>query len=161
MEPYAFQAQAEKMLRHAGRRQHHVALLSVSFGFGAGPAPVEVGDQVCWTLKQIIRQTDLMARTGRADFTIVVVKLDTAATHAFARRLWRAMSTILVSSDGASSPVRACCGIATLGEDRNTQGAMPSLHELWDASRRRSVGGLGRKQPMEVGAEEECAVVDN
>jgi two-component system, cell cycle response regulator len=161
MEPYAFQDHAEKMLSHAVHREHSFALLSISIGFGAGPAPVEVRDQICRTLKQTIRQTDLMARTGSADFTIAVVKLDTAATRAFANRLCRAVSTVLVSSDGASSPIHACCGIATLGENRNTQDAAPSLHELWDASRRRSIAGLWRKQSMAVGVEEECAVVDS
>ena len=161
MAPYAFRAQAENMHRHAVRREHNLALISVSIGFGAGPAPVEVRDQVCWTLKQTIRQTDLMARTGSADFTIVMVGLDTAATRAFAARLCRAVSAMLVSTDGASSPIRACCGIATLNENRHTLDATPSLHELWDASRRRSIAGLGRKQSMAFGAEEECAVVDN
>jgi PleD family two-component response regulator len=161
MEPYAFQAQAEKMLRHAVHREHGFALLSFSIASDEGSAPVEVRDQVCRTLKQTIRQTDLMARTGSADFTIVVVKLDTAATRAFARRLCRAVSQMLVSTGGASSSIRACCGIATLGEDGNTQDATPSLHELLDASRSRSVAGLARKQSMAVGAEEECAVVDS
>jgi PleD family two-component response regulator len=159
--PYAFQAEAEKILRHAAHRKHHFAVFSVSLEFDAGAAPVEMRDQVCRLLKQTIRQSDLISRTGSADFTIVVVKLDTSATRAFAKRLCRAISTMLVSGNGTSSPIRACCGIATLGEYENTQDATPSLHELWDVSRRRSVAGLRHKQPMAVGTEDECAVVDS
>jgi len=155
--PYAFQAEAEKLLQQAVRYQYNFALLSMSLCMGTGPVPADVRSRVGRLLKQTIRQTDLMARTGNADFTIAAVKLEAAGTRGFAERLCR---TVLATvSPGQPSALLASCGFAMLAEYRSAQRAAPSLHELWDVSRRRGLAGLGRQRSGAVGAEEESAFI--
>ena len=133
---YAFQAEADQLLAHAIRHQQDFALLSLSIGEQAG-----IGDaDLARRLRQAIRQTDLLACTGTAEFGIATSGLDAAAARGFAERLSAAARKALVANDSAGAAVVVCCGTASLSEaSTDLAVTAPSLHELWDAARRRNL----------------------
>lgn len=152
LSPYAFQSGAERLLAHALRHQQELALLSLPV---AGDAALS--DRMLAGLQQAIRQTDLLACTGAAEFSIATASLGAAAARAFADRLCDAASAVRAGEKGAGIAVPQCCGVATLGDLSAGAGSLPTLHELWDAARRRCQAGLVRGCVGAIGAAEESA----
>ena len=136
LSPYAFQAEAEQLLGRALRHQQAFALLSLSISDHTG---ISDGD-LAGRLRQAIRQTDLLACTATAEFSIATSGLDAAAARGFAERLCAAARQALVANDSAGAGVVVCCGTASLSEASTDLAATtPSLHELWDAARRKNL----------------------
>jgi two-component system cell cycle response regulator len=152
LSPYAFQSGAERLLAHALRHEQALALLSLTV---AGDAALS--DRMLAGLQRAIRQTDLLACTGAAEFTIATASLDAAAARAFADRLCDAANAVLAGQKGAGVAVSQCCGVATLGESGASAATAPTLHALWDAARRRSHAGQMLGCVGVIGAAEESA----
>jgi two-component system cell cycle response regulator len=151
LSPYAFQAGAERLLGHAQQHQQELALLSLSVA-----GDVALSHRMLAGLQRAIRQTDLLACTGASEFSIATASLDAASARAFADRLCDAASAVRAGEEGASIAVPQCCGVATLG-DLSAGAAAPTLHELWDAARRRCQAGRVRGYVGAIGAAEESA----
>ncbi|MET0964189.1 MAG: response regulator [Noviherbaspirillum sp.] len=135
LSPYAFQAEADQRLGHALRHQQDFALLNLSVGASAGMSDFDLAAR----LRQAIRQTDLLACTGAAEFSIATSGLDAPAVRGFAGRLCAAASQALAANGSAGAAVVVSCGTAVLSDLNTPQAvATPSLHELWDAARRRN-----------------------
>jgi two-component system cell cycle response regulator len=158
--PYAFRAEAEAMLRHAQRYQQNFAVLSICLEGGAAGLDNEILEGIGRLLKHTIRQTDSLACTGEAEFTIVSDSLDADAAHGFAKRLCSAVTSIKLQN-GKLLPVIASCGIASLQEFRAASPEqLVSLHDLWDITRRRAKAGIRQRVSGAVGPAEESAFVD-
>lgn len=153
LSPYAFQSGAERLLAHALRRQENFALLSLSIcGDDIRPGRMLSG------LKPAIRQTDLLACTGPAEFTVASAGLDAAAARVFAERLCIAARGTQAGESGANAAATVCCGVATIADTTDTAtrpASAPALHELWVVARRRSQAGRVRAVSGAVGAAEE------
>lgn len=152
--PYVLQSGAERRLGYAIRQQENFALLSLCLALPDGVDHAGLQRDMEIVLRQILRQTDAVARTGSADFTIVTSNVEPASLSGFASRLCRAAAEVAAKRHGAGMVV--CCGTASLAEYAGVQ--PPSLHELWDAARRRAIAGLSSGKSGAVGREEESAV---
>jgi hypothetical protein len=154
LSPYAFQSAAERLLAHALGHWQELALLSVSITGQGGMA-----GRVLAGLKRAIRQTDLLACTGTDEFSIATAGLSAAAARSFADRLGKAAHAVL-AREAAPAVVTVCCGVATLADMATDSAAAPTLHELWDAARRRGKAGMeggGAGAISTIGAAEESA----
>lgn len=151
--PFALQAGAERRLGYAIRQQENFALLSLCLNPPGGVDHVGLRRDIEFMLRQILRQSDAVARTGGAEFTIVTSNIEPASLRGFASRLSRAATDAVAERHGAGTVV--CCGTASLSEYAGAQ--PPSLHELWDAARRRGIAGLGHGKSGVFGAQEESA----
>jgi len=150
--PYAFQSSAERLLAHALRHQQNLALLSLSIAGDVGMA-----ERMLSGLQRTIRQTDLLACTGAAEFTVVSAGLDMAAARRFAERLCEAARVVQAAEHGSNEADIICCGVATLGDATVSPVTTPALHELWDGARRRGQAGRARAVNGAVGEVEESA----
>lgn len=151
--PYVLQSGAERRLGFAIRQQENFALLSLCLNPPGGVDHVGLRRDIEFMLRQILRQSDAVARTGGAEFTIVTSNIEPASLRGFASRLSRAATDAVAERHGAGTVV--CCGTASLSEYAGAQ--PPSLHELWDAARRRGIAGLGHGKSGVFGAQEESA----
>nr|WP_217345282.1 response regulator [Noviherbaspirillum sp. L7-7A]MBV0879534.1 response regulator [Noviherbaspirillum sp. L7-7A] len=151
--PYVLQSGAERRLGYAIRQQENFALLSLSLALPEGVDHAGLRRDLEAMLRQTLRQTDAVARTGNADFTIVTSNVEPASLPGFAGRLCRAAIEAVSERHGAGAVV--CCGNASLAEYAGRQ--PPSLHELWDAARRRAMAGLASGKSGVAGPEEESA----
>ena len=154
LSPYAFQSAAERLLAHALGQRQELALLSLSIGGQAGMA-----ERVLAGLKRAIRQTDLLACTGMNEFSVATASLGAAAARSFAERLCDAARAVL-APETAAAAVAVCCGVATLADMATGPAAAPTLHEMWDAARRRGKAGMergGAGAISTIGAAEESA----
>jgi hypothetical protein len=66
---------------------------------------------------------------------------------------------VLGTEHGANADATIRCGFANLADAAANPAAAPSLHELWDAARRRSRAGMERGCSGAVGAAEESAFI--
>lgn len=151
--PFVLQSGAERRLGYAIRQQENFALLSMRLALPDGADLAGLRRDTEAMLRQILRQTDAVARTGSADFTIVTSNVEPASLSGFSNRLCRAAAEAVAERHGAG--VVVCCGTASLAEFAG--GQPPSLHELWDAARRRAIAGLAGGKSGVVGREEESA----
>jgi PleD family two-component response regulator len=151
--PYVLQSGAERRLGYAIRQQENFALLSLCLTLPDGINHAGLRRDLEAMLRQTLRQTDAVARTGNADFTIVTSNVEPASLPGFAGRLCRAAIETVGERHGAGAVV--CCGTASLAEYAG--GQPPSLHELWDSARRRAMAGLASGKSGVVGPEEESA----
>jgi len=152
LSPYAFQSGAERLLANALRHRQALALLSLSIAARPG-----IDERMLPGLKRVIRQTDLLARTGAEEYTVATASLDAAAACSFAVRLCDAARAVLAEEPGAAPAIAVCCGVATLDDSALDPAAEPVLHELWDAARRRGRAGMARGCAGAVGPVEESA----
>lgn len=156
MSPYAFQANAERRLGFAVRQQENFTVLSLALENPAGAA-AERGalcQRIADMLGQTIRQSDAVARTGKADFTIATGNLEPAAVPVFADRLYRAAVQVLAPQPGAGAGAHVSCAYASLEDYRKAE-QPPVLHQIWDAARRRAHAGLVSHRSGVIGPDEE------
>ena len=151
LSPYAFQAEVENLFAQAVRHGRDFALLNLAAGPGA---TLHAG--MAERIRQAIRQTDILACTGPAEFTIATTSLGAVAARSFAERLCAAARHALVPDDVAALEGVVCCGIAALAEPGPNRPVV--LHALWAAARRRCQAGLKHGQPGPIGSAEESAL---
>jgi GGDEF domain-containing protein len=146
------------MLRHAVRHRQDFTLLCIALSAKQGQLTEAMVEQVSLALKRAIRQTDTLARTGAAEFTITTASLDAQASRGFGERLCR-LVTSSVSDPDKSAPIIAACGLVSVAEFPGAQANVPpALHDLWDAARRRCMAGLHAGVSGAVGAAEESSL---
>jgi len=149
--PYVLQSGAERRLGYAIRQQENFALLSLCLTPPDSVDKAGLLRDIEAMLRQILRQSDAVARTGGADFTIVTSNVEPASLRGFANRLCRATIETVAERHGAGTVV--CCGIASLAEYAGSQ--PPSLHAIWDSARRRGIAGRRGGKSGVFGREEE------
>ena len=162
--PYSLQTQAETMLANAVRHNKNFVLLSVCVGFRndilkASPLPPSesVVNAIGQLLQATVRQSDSVARTGDAEFTIATGSVNLDSARNFAERLCRAISNANLAKDDRVSVV-ASCGLISLCQHRSSPSSSePTLNALWDIAHRRGSLGLHHGISGVVAAEEETA----
>jgi two-component system cell cycle response regulator len=162
--PYALQTQAETMLANAIRHNKNFVLLSVCIGFknnspnDTGATPAEsVFNAIGRLLQATVRQTDSVAKTGEAEFTLATSSVNFDSARNFAERLCRAIANANLTKDDQATII-ASCGLASLCQHRgDVSSSEPTLNALWDIARRRGILGLQRGISSVITAEEESA----
>jgi two-component system cell cycle response regulator len=163
--PYSLQTQAEAMLTYAIRHNKNFVLLSMCIGFrptghevSVGSPPASVINAVGQLLQGTVRQTDSVAKTGEAEFTVATGSINFDSARTFAERLCSAIGSANLVGDGQGDVV-ASCGLVSLCEQRASEpGVTPTLNALWDIAHRRGVLGLHRGTTGVVATEEETSL---
>jgi hypothetical protein len=109
-------------------------------------------------LQRTIRQSDSVAQTGEAEFTLATGSVTYDSAHNFAQRLCSAIAHANLVKDDRMAFV-ASCGLASLSE-KHTQSApaAPMLMVLRDIAHRRAVYGLNHTVTGVIGIEEENSI---
>jgi two-component system, cell cycle response regulator len=154
--------QGEKLLAHACRTKRNFVVLTVCVGIQhlgregvvASP-PLAVVDAIGQLLHRTVRQTDVVAMTGEAEFTVVTGSINFDAARCFAERVCRAIAAAQLVKDESMAFI-ASCGVASLsGEDEHDE--QPDLQSMRESAHRRAVLGTNRAMTGVVGGEEELA----
>jgi two-component system cell cycle response regulator len=155
-------AQAEALLANAVKSKKDFVILHVSLGLKHTgleglPAcpPASVVDAIGQLLQRIVRQTDCVARTGEAQFTLATGGIGFDSARLFAQRVCQAIANANLLKDDRMSFI-ASCGLASLSACGGDPAAV-TLETMWDIARRRAKSGLDRALTGVVGAEEEAA----
>lgn len=165
--PYALQTQAEAMLVNAIQNNKNFVLLSICLGCKqSGPQgatvlpPASVINAVGQLLQGTVRQTDSVAKTGDAEFTLATGSINFDSARNFAERLCRAIASAdLIKADQLS--LIASCGLASLYEDPADASSPPTLNALWDIAHRRGALGLRSGISGVISTEKEAAAQQN
>ncbi len=152
-----FAAAADAMLNFAIRHQRSFVLLHVCVALRDAPdgvhtAPdLRVVDAIGGLLRHTIRQTDCVARVGRAEFTLATNGINPDAAYGFAERICGAIANAKLPEQDMQALI-ASCGLAYVTEDEN---ATPRLEALRETAQRRARLGLRRRVSGVVGALDE------
>jgi two-component system cell cycle response regulator len=147
--PYALRTQAEAMLSYALRHSKNFVLLNVCIGFrhtephaDAVPPPLNIINVVGQLLQNTVRQTDIVAKTGEAEFTVATGSVNLDSARNFGQRICRAIASAnLIKNEPIS--IVASCGLVSLCEHINgIPPDVPTLNALWDIAYRRGFLGL-------------------
>jgi len=156
-------AQAEAMLENAVKHHKNFVILKLCVGLkhagldGYPARPLEgVVDAIGQLLQSTVRQTDCVARTGEALFTVVTGNIHADSARNFAQRICHAVADASLIKDDRIVFV-ASCGMVAWPEGDELGGKVPSLQELNDIAQRRVTLGMDHALTGVVGKEEEEA----
>jgi two-component system cell cycle response regulator len=156
-------SQAEAMLDNAVKHHKNFVLLNVSVGlkhtglegYPALP-PASVVNAIGQLLQRTVRQTDCVARTGEATFTLVTGNIHSDSARNFAQRICHAVANANLIKDDRIAFV-ASCGMAAWPETDAVAGTTPVLADLRAIAQRRAALGMDHSLSGVVGIEEEAA----
>lgn len=157
------QKQAETLLASAIQGRRNFVLLNVCIGLKhkalegmASAPPASVIDAIGQLLRRVIRQTDHVAKTGEAEFTVATGSINFDAAHCFAQRVCQAIASANLVKDSRMSFI-ASCGLISLCDD-GADGRVLDLATMQAAAHRRAVLGLNNGITGVIGREEEAAL---
>ena len=153
-------AQAPQMLANAAKNRKNFVVLNVCVGLrhlnlegAAISLPVGVVDAIGQLLQRTVRQTDLVAKTGEAEFTLVTGSINFDSARCFARRVCKAIASAHLLRDEHMTFV-ASCGMVSISDD-NIDTDSATFDALADMAHRRAMLGLHRAVTGVVGRTEE------
>lgn len=162
MSPEVLSDQANTLLAQAVAGKKNFVMLTVRIGIRhialeGVPAlpPASVVDAIGQLLRRTVRGSDLVAKTGEAEFTLATSGINSEAARIFAQRVCSAISNAHLVKDSSMSFV-ASCGLvstSTLGAGQD----LLNLQSLRDLAARRAAIGLCQANPGVVGQEEDNA----
>ena len=162
--PYTLQTQAEAMLVNAIRHNKNFVLLSVCVGFKKNNSkestvapPESVVNAIGQLLQATVRQSDSVAKTGDAEFTLATGSVNFDSARNFAERLCRAIANANLTKDDQPKIVASCGLVSLCQRGVGTSSSEPTLNALWDIAHRRGILGLHHGVSGVVAAEEEAA----
>ncbi len=154
--------QGEKLLANAVSSKKNFVLLNVRVGIRhvalegvATLPPVSVTDAVGQLLQRTVRESDLVSKTGEAEFTLVTGGINFDAARIFAQRVCNAIGRANLVNDSSMSFV-ASCGLVSLS-DTNIDANQATFRALRETASRRAVLGLNYAVTGVIGEEEEGA----
>ncbi len=147
----AFLVTAEAMRALALQRGKNFALLQIAVDAVPSAAGRAALEAIGALLQRIVRQTDCVARSGTAEFTLATHGIDADAARAFAQRICTAVAGMR-PSDGRA--VAVGCGVACLHEEGAADAALADLRA---AAARRARQALRRGAAAVVGAADDAA----
>jgi two-component system, cell cycle response regulator len=160
--PESLMMQAFGMLSNSIRQGKNFVMLNVCIGMrteeqSVAP-PSDVIAAIGQLLQRTVRQTDCVAQTGLAEFSLATGTIQFDAARAFAQRVCAAIGNAnLVNQPGMS--LTASCGLVALSEfGSDTTTMITSLETLHQLARRRAAMGLKQGASGVVGQEEEVAL---
>ncbi len=156
-------AQAETMLDNAFKYHKNFVMLHVCVGlkhaglegYPATP-PSFVVNALGQLLQSTIRQTDTVARTGEAEFTLATGTIHSDSARNFAQRICHAVANANLIKDERIAVV-ASCGMVAWPEVDGHAGLSPLLPDLRAVAKRRAALGMDHALSGVVGREEEDA----
>ncbi|MGZ5818550.1 MAG: response regulator, partial [Burkholderiaceae bacterium] len=162
------QEQSETMLNNAIQQSKNFFILHICVGFrhsalAGSPMrpPSTVVSAIGQLLQRTIRQTDSVAQTGKAEFTLATGSVTFDSAHNFAQRLCNAIAHANLVRDERMTFI-ACCGLASLSEqDANAPAVSSRLNLLREMAHRRAVYGLNHGITGVIGLEEESTIKNN
>lgn len=161
--PAGLDSHAQKALAIALGSRKNFVILNVMVGLRhaqldgqAMMPPSSVVHAVGQLLQRTIRQSDRVAQTGEAEFTLATGSIHFDSARNFAQRICRAISNANMVRDEHMSFI-ASCGLVSLSEWYERGEMRPGLAELKEAARRRAQLGLNLATTGVVGPEEEQA----
>ncbi|MGZ3238545.1 MAG: response regulator, partial [Burkholderiaceae bacterium] len=162
------QEQSEAMLSNAIQQSKNFFILHICVGFrhsalAGSPMrpPSTVVSAIGQLLQRTIRQTDSVAQTGRAEFTLATGSVTFDSAHNFAQRLCNAIANANLVRDDRMTFI-ACCGLASLSEQNVNETPISSkLGLLREIAHRRAIYGLNHAITGVIGLEEESAIKNN
>ena len=160
--------QSAAMLNTAIQQSKNFFILHICVGFrhsalAGSPMrpPSTVVNAIGQLLQRTIRQTDSVAQTGRAEFTLATGSVTFDSAHNFAQRLCSAIANANLVRDDRMTFI-ACCGLASLSEqDTNQTAVLSKLNLLRETAHRRAVYGLNHAITGVIGQDEESAIKAN
>jgi two-component system, cell cycle response regulator len=160
--PESLMMQAFGMLSNSIRQGKNFVMLNVCIGMrteeqSVAP-PSDVIAAIGQLLQRTVRQTDCVAQTGLAEFSLATGTIQFDAARAFAQRVCAAIGNAnLVNQPGML--LTASCGLVALSEfGSDTTTMTTSLETLHQLARRRAAMGLKQGVSGVVGQEEEVAL---
>lgn len=160
--PEALAAQGDKLLAHAVSSKKNFVVLDVRVGIRhvaldgvAALPPATVVDAIGQLLQRTVRESDLVAKTGEAEFTLVTGGINFDAARIFAQRVCSAIGRAHLVNDDRMSFV-ASCGLVSLS-DGDIDAEQATLKALRETASRRAVLGLNYAVTGVIGREEEDA----
>lgn len=162
------QEQSESMLTNAIQQSKNFFILHICVGFrhsalAGSPMrpPSTVVNAIGQLLQRTIRQTDSVAQTAKAEFTLATGSVTFDSAHNFAQRLCNAIANANLIRDDRMTFI-ACCGLASLSElNANEAGVKGKLALLREAAHRRAIYGLNHGVTGVIGMDEESAAKKN
>lgn len=152
--------QAPQMLANAAKNRKNFVVLNVCVGLrhlnldsSTVSPPVSVVDAIGQLLQRTVRQTDLVAKTGEAEFTLVTGSINFDSSRCFARRVCKAIVGAHLLRDEHMTFV-ASCGMVSISDD-NIDTDSATFDTLADMAHRRAMLGLLRAVNGVVGRTEE------
>ncbi len=156
-------AQAETLLASAMKGRKNFVVLNVCIGLkhvglqgAASTPPAAVIEAIGQLLRWTVRQTDHVAKTGEAEFTLVTSGINFDAARRFAERVCGAIAGARLEKNDRMSLI-ASCGLASLNGDES-DATQPSLAAMSAAAHRRAVMGLNGGITGVIGNAEEVAL---
>ena len=161
--PEQLTAQAETMLDNAVKYHKNFVMLNVCIGlkhaglegYPATP-PAVIVSALGQLLQSTIRQTDCVARTGEAEFTLATGTIHSDSARNFAQRICHAVANAALIKDERIAFV-ASCGMVAWPESDGQAGLSPLLPDLRAVAKRRAALGMDHALSGVVGREEEDA----
>jgi two-component system cell cycle response regulator len=166
--PQVLQEQSEMMLNNAIQQSKNFFILHICVGFRHSALvgspmrpPSTVVTAIGQLLQRTVRQTDSVAQTGKAEFTLATGSVTFDSAHNFAQRLCNAIANANLVRDDRMTFI-ACCGLASLSEQNaNETGMPPKLDLLREIANRRAIYGLNHGITGVIGQEEEASIKTN
>jgi two-component system cell cycle response regulator len=160
--PRTLQEQAERMLGQATQQGKNFFILHICVGVkhlglagSASSAPASVVNSIGQLLQKTVRQTDCLAKTGEAEFTLATGTVTFESAHNFAQRLCNVIGQVSLVKDDQMVFV-ASCGIVAMSEQGIDATTVPtSLAAMREVAHRRAVYGLNHAINGVIGFEEE------
>jgi two-component system, cell cycle response regulator len=160
--PEALAEQGEKLLALAVGGKKNFVVLDVRIGIrhveldGVAALPPDgVVDAIGQLLQRTVRGSDIVSKTGEAEFTLVTGGINFDAARIFAQRVCNAIGKAHLVSDSHMSFV-ASCGLVSLS-DGDIDANQATLRALREIASRRAILGLNYAVTGVVGREEEDA----
>ncbi len=155
-------AQAEVQLETAVRLGKNFVLLNICIGLRHGEfegrtlaLPAGVVNAIGKMLQRTVRQTDMIAKTGDAEFTLATGSIDFDSTRNFAQRICRTIASANPVNDEHMRFI-ASCGLVSSSEfSAETSSPSRRLETLREVAHQRALLGLGQGVYGVVGSEEE------
>lgn len=157
--------QSAAMLNTAIQQSKNFFILHICVGFrhsalAGSPMrpPSTVVSAIGQLLQRTIRQTDSVAQTGRAEFTLATGSVTFDSAHNFAQRLCNAIANANLVRDDRMTFI-ACCGLASLSEQDASGAAVRfQLSQLREIAHRRALYGLNNAITGVIGQQEESSI---
>ncbi|CAN5466302.1 hypothetical protein BH11PSE11_BH11PSE11_04230 [soil metagenome] len=159
----ALNSQAESMLKNAVTNVKNFVILNICVGLkhsglegAVAVAPTSVVNAVGQLLQSTVRQSDVVAKTGEAEFTLATGSIQFDSARNFAQRICSAIASVNVVQDDGMLFV-ASCGLASLNEyEPDPPASQVTLAKLREQAHQRAALGLHHAVSGVVGAEEEA-----
>lgn len=158
----ALRAHAETLLVNAIRSKKNFVILNVCVGLkhvglddNAAALPAGVADAIGHLLQRTVRQTDHVARSGEAEFTLATGSINFDSARVFAGRVCRAIANANLVKDDHMSFI-ASCGLVSLN-DAAVDPQQVTLQQMLELARERALLGMGHGVTGVVGPEEDVA----